>query len=46
VLRGKIKQTQYEKEAAMKDFAKAVEMGYDPEKLKNYLNPADPDSDK
>lgn len=37
VLRGKIKLAQYEKEAAMKDFAKAVEMGYDAQKLRELL---------
>lgn len=37
VLRGKIKLAQYEKEAAMKDFTKAIEMGYDPQKLKELL---------
>lgn len=35
VLRGKIKLAQYEEEEAMKDFAKAVEMGYDPQKLQS-----------
>ncbi len=31
VLRGKIKLAQYERESALKDFAKALEMGYDTE---------------
>lgn len=30
VLRGKVKVSQYEKESAKKDFAKALELGYDP----------------
>lgn len=37
VLRGKIKVAQYEKESAMKDFAKAIELGYDPQKLQEFL---------
>lgn len=45
VLRGKIKLSQYEKEAAMRDFAKAIELGYDARKLQEYLN-QDEDSDE
>jgi len=38
VLRGKIKLSQYEKESAMKDFTKAIEMGYDAEKLQELID--------
>lgn len=37
VLRGKVKLAQYENDAALKDFAKAIELGYDPQKIQGIL---------
>jgi tetratricopeptide (TPR) repeat protein len=38
VLRGKVKIALYEKASARKDFQKALEMGYDPEIIREYLS--------
>lgn len=40
VLRGKIKLSQYENESAMRDFTKAIEMGYNPEALQELVEQA------